>query len=1552
MANSKRNFIAGKMNKSLDERLVPNGQYIDAMNVRLGSTEDSEIGSVENSKGNTLLTNITLGVYNSVSYNLSANSVCIGAFEDGANETIYWFIHDKSAIDTAIGKADLIVSFNTRTNSTTTHIVSFRNGNTSNTTLNFNERYLINNVDKVGNLLFFTDNYNPPRKINVTRNYEYPLSITGSDNFSYNDLLVIVKPPSQAPTIQTATTSSTDSFMENRFLSFAYRYKYEDNEYSAISQFTNPIFIPNNFSISNGLNDGMTNSINSAIISFNTGDAQVKGIDILFKESSSNVIKVIETLDKSELNYADSIIQSYTFSNKKIFTILSSGEILRLYDNVPLLAKSQTLMGNRLMYGNYYEGYDVDSSIDYYTELDSRTINNSPLSSTLSDFTYTVSGSNIVSQGTITSDFTNVANSLEVGSIFSISFTVSHNSFDGGGTEPPETTASFNIGFNYTLPQSFNSPADLINSNDFQERFTENSGLTGWCDGSSFTDIFNCAIPASLGNSTGTNTWDKNNSGTTISGEGFLVQSQANNIVITVPAVSFSDSVDTQWEFFTVSNPRVSFLQSGNPSSLHSNRGYEVGIVYMDEFNRATSVLTSNNNNEYIPCSASSTQNKLKVTIPTTQRAPSWAKRYKFVLKPDSDDYETIYSNIYYTDPKDNHTYFLLEGENIAKVEDGDTFIVKSDSNGPLENCSSAVVLEKKLQQQGFIEPLNVDGDVIVVPAGVYMKILANNFNAVTTEDAFVLPGAKEAKKQNGERVFMSYGNFEKSIDSSSGIHTNYTIPKGSRITIDFNLFRNKASDSGLLGIGGDCDKRSYKIKNEFISSNDYINIIEWWNGDNIGDIIDSGSKNPSSIINQYESTLAENAADIDAFKNLAGSGSTTEYFYQWYKGSTTESIRFLILGTKACSNSSVFGGSANINAEFKIVRSDAVIVFETEPSDALPDVWYEGQDSYPISDDGNGYHLDGGNFSNPLDQDQSASQPAILYLNFFNCFSFGNGVESYKIEDSIKGGSFNLGNRVTSVAEQEYKKAHRFSDITYSGLYNEETNVNRLNEFNLGLLNFKPLEASFGEINKMDGRKTDVLVLQEDKISYVLSGKNLLSDASGGDVLTSVPEVLGKQIARIEDFGISNNPESFVSYGADKFFTDSKRGALIQLKGSSASNEQLTVISELGMRSWFRDLFTDSFKTQKLGGYDPYMNEYVLSSNDISLPSEDVCSPCGTSRTIDFSGDALGSTQTFCVNLPTTTGDTLINYNIPSGSSVDISVNYNGTVTNATGLSSIGSFTYQKPTTTPNTASITITNVLGSSVSTITPQCPTGVPITIKSIVLTNNEDVGKLIHIGHSFNDGSNNMSSPDTQIEFIENTEGDFIFASSFIEQSGFQGDDIFPSFGSNLNLRTSKWLPTDTYDVDAQDTFRVLVSSTNYDNTDFDLFGILNNADSLTKTGSNPTFTSEDFYYDGDVTNSYLYLVYDFRTSSAQTLCVQTGAESAANLDAVCCDCECSAVTTEYEVINTTTTTITVTTSVGSFALIGGQTLTGLCSSSYPSLNPNIRGVSINVTGCNC
>ena len=113
---------------------------------------------------------------------------------------------------------------------------------------------------------------------------------------------------------------------------------------------------------------------------------------------------------------------------------------------------------------------------------------------------------------------------------------------------------------------------------------------------------------------------------------------------------------------------------------------------------------------------------------------------------------------------------------------------------------------------------------------------------------------------------------------------------------------------------------------------------------------------------------------------------------------------------------------------------------------------------------------------------------------------------------------------------------------------------------------------------------------------------KNLLSDESAGGIITSTLMVLGTQIARTEKYGISFNPESYVQWGYDRYFTDIKRGAVIQLKGDSGQNDQLVVISEQNMRTWFRDTFINSFNTQKIGGFDPYMNEYVLSMNDIEI--------------------------------------------------------------------------------------------------------------------------------------------------------------------------------------------------------------------------------------------------------------------------------------------------------------------------------------------------------------
>ncbi len=55
MPDIKHNFTSGKMNKDLDERLIPNGQYRDAMNIQVSTSEGSDVGTVQNIMGNSIV---------------------------------------------------------------------------------------------------------------------------------------------------------------------------------------------------------------------------------------------------------------------------------------------------------------------------------------------------------------------------------------------------------------------------------------------------------------------------------------------------------------------------------------------------------------------------------------------------------------------------------------------------------------------------------------------------------------------------------------------------------------------------------------------------------------------------------------------------------------------------------------------------------------------------------------------------------------------------------------------------------------------------------------------------------------------------------------------------------------------------------------------------------------------------------------------------------------------------------------------------------------------------------------------------------------------------------------------------------------------------------------------------------------------------------------------------------------------------------------------------------------------------------------------------------
>lgn len=59
MPEIKNTFSQGKMNKDLDERLIPNGQYRDAMNIQVSTSEGSDIGVAQNILGNKIISTLS-----------------------------------------------------------------------------------------------------------------------------------------------------------------------------------------------------------------------------------------------------------------------------------------------------------------------------------------------------------------------------------------------------------------------------------------------------------------------------------------------------------------------------------------------------------------------------------------------------------------------------------------------------------------------------------------------------------------------------------------------------------------------------------------------------------------------------------------------------------------------------------------------------------------------------------------------------------------------------------------------------------------------------------------------------------------------------------------------------------------------------------------------------------------------------------------------------------------------------------------------------------------------------------------------------------------------------------------------------------------------------------------------------------------------------------------------------------------------------------------------------------------------------------------------------
>ena len=157
MPEVKNIFVGAKMNKDLNPRMISNQEYIDARNAAIINSEGSDSGLLQNVSGNTLLTDFGL---------TGINLEIIGFYIDPTKNILYSFITDWN--DTSPDQSSRFAS------STSSHYICAYNTNTNTGTvlvsgyfLNFSKTSPILGINLLEDLLFFTDNRNQPRKINV-----------------------------------------------------------------------------------------------------------------------------------------------------------------------------------------------------------------------------------------------------------------------------------------------------------------------------------------------------------------------------------------------------------------------------------------------------------------------------------------------------------------------------------------------------------------------------------------------------------------------------------------------------------------------------------------------------------------------------------------------------------------------------------------------------------------------------------------------------------------------------------------------------------------------------------------------------------------------------------------------------------------------------------------------------------------------------------------------------------------------------------------------------------------------------------------------------------------------------------------------------------------------------------------------------------------------------------------------------------------------------------------------------------------------------------------
>ena len=407
MAEVKNAFIKSKMNQDLDDRLLPSGEYREGINIQVSKSEGADVGALQNVLGNkkTVDFRAITGVN---------DLVIIGQFTDATNNIIYVFLTNYTDPNPAFqpiyssSAKNFIYSYNVLNGD----IFKLIEGSF----LNFSTTNVVHGVNTLENLLFWTDNRNQPRKINITSATQSPGYYTTEDQISVaklnpyepielyrevNSIWETTMLDRTSPLLPDGVTANPNydaqyagdpDFLEDKFIRFSYRYIFDDGEHSIIAPFTQPAFIPKqdgyflaqdpeiggnseaeNAAYRSTIVEFMENKVDNILLqiplptigSDTFNDFKITEIEILYKESDQIAVQVVDVITQEEIKETTTSVFEYNYQARKPFRTLPNSDIIRVYDKIPVRALGQEIISNRIVYSNFQDKHTPPEYLDY-----------------------------------------------------------------------------------------------------------------------------------------------------------------------------------------------------------------------------------------------------------------------------------------------------------------------------------------------------------------------------------------------------------------------------------------------------------------------------------------------------------------------------------------------------------------------------------------------------------------------------------------------------------------------------------------------------------------------------------------------------------------------------------------------------------------------------------------------------------------------------------------------------------------------------------------------------------------------------------------------------------------------------------------------------------------------------------------------------------------------------------------------------------------------------------------------------------------------------------